>query len=137
MNNDLLSGNFTEGVDRKLVKKMLVLTKAILSLSIIYALVESYNWYIIIEETFRLNLQTRLAFFSFRVYPVVVIILFTLNIFAYSLNVRSIGLIDESIEENDADLFNQGFTLCFRALKLSLLSICIAIAGALIRLILK
>ncbi len=137
MSKDLLSGNFTEGIDRKLIKKILVLAKAVMSLSIIYTVIELFNWYTVIERTVGLNLQTALLFFTYRIYPFVLLVLFVLNIFAYSFNVKSMSLIDESVEENDADLFNQGFTLGFRAFKLSLISVCIAIASALTRLILK
>ncbi|MFN8252622.1 MAG: hypothetical protein U0V75_12155 [Ferruginibacter sp.] len=137
MSNDLLAGDFIAGVNRKLIKKILVLTKAVLSLSVVYALIEIANWYLALEKIFANPLETNRQIFYFRIQPLVFILLFGLNIFAFSLNVKSLDQIDESIEHNDPDIFNEGFSLGYKAVRLMLISVCIAIATALTSLLLK
>lgn len=137
MNHDLISGDFIAGVNRKLIKKILVLTRAVLSLSVVYALIEIANWYVALEKTFGTVLESPAQIFFFRVQPLLFILLFGLNVFAYSLNVKSLDHIDDAVEQNDAALFNEGFAFGYKSVRLMLLSVCIAIGAALISLLLK
>ena len=51
MSDDLISNNFVDNVNRIVIKKTFNFSKAVLTLTIVYSILELTNWYIAISDT--------------------------------------------------------------------------------------
>lgn len=137
MNGDLIANNFTANVDGKLIRKILLFTKLILALSILYAVIELYNWYIVLQSTSGREFGRRIDIYNYRVYSAVMFVLLAAGIIGHVFNVRAFRFISNALEDNDAGLFNKGCAYTYTVARLAAASFGIAILNAIIRLLLK
>ncbi len=134
---DLLSGDFTENVNLIILKRIRILSKAVLILSLIYSVVEIINWGIIVNNSVNNLPLTFKAFYLYRILPLIFLAVITINIFGYTFNVKAASLIVKAFEHKDAEIFNNGFSLVYKTAILAITSFCIAIISAIIRLFLN
>jgi hypothetical protein len=137
MGEDLISNNFVDNVNKTVIKKTFFLTKVLLNLTLVYTIIDLLNWYIAISNSFTYAIRYNSTYYAVRIHPIVAVIILSLGIIGSSFVVKANRLICLSFEKNEADLFNSGYEYYNRAAKLSLVSFCVAIASAAIRLLLK
>ena len=137
MQEDLISNNFVENVNRSVVKKTLIITKSILTLIIIYSALELLNWYIAVSNTIGHVFKYPYTFYEYRIHPVIAVILLTISITSWSYVVKANKTITASLEKADADIFNAGYQFYFKSARLTLVSVCISILSVCTRLLLK
>ena len=137
MQEDLISNNFVENVNKNIVKKTLWLAKSVLNLSIVYAILDLLEWYIAVSNSWGHTFKYNSTFFEYRIHPVIAVIILGMAIVANTWHVKASDLINQSYDKADADLFNTGYTFFYKAAKLSLVAFCISIATISIRLLLK
>ncbi len=137
MNQDLITNNFTDSINKNLLKKLLILSKIVLSLIIIYSIIELFNWYIFISKYFFESSLSYSNYYASKIQPLIVILLLLIAIAGWFYNVKSITLINKAIENSNPEMFNKGYLFVYKTAKLAVISICLSIISAAIRLFLK
>jgi hypothetical protein len=137
MSEDLISNNFVDNINRTVIKKTLWFSKAVLSLTIIYAIADLLNWYNPFVLSMKMDNLSNTEYFNYRILPVVDIILLSSSIISWSYCVKANKFINLSFEKNDADLFNKAYQYFYRSSKLIFTVTFLAIAGLTTRLFLK
>ncbi len=137
MNEDLISNNFVDNTNKVTVKKTFVLTRAVLYLSMVYAMVDLLNWYVAITSSLKYELRSDAVFYTFRIQPLVAVIILSCSIISASYIVKGNKMIDLAFDNSDADFFNSGYTYFYKAARISMIAVCIAIISVGTRLLLK
>ena len=130
---DLLSGDFTETVNRVLLKKLQVLSRTVLSLCLVYSGLEIINWGIAIKNSINTLPDTFTAFYTYRLLPVIFLVIMLISILGHVFNVKAASLLVEAFEHKDADILNKGFSFLYKTATLTIVSFCIAIISVTIR----
>lgn len=109
-NEDLLSGAFTEAVNKKMIRRYIRLLMATIILFVIFTLLNFADWYIFIKGSKNI-LDTLLGNYHYIIQPVLVVV--DAAILAISINyyIKGQKLILHALETDDADLFNRGYAL--------------------------
>jgi hypothetical protein len=136
MNNDLIPNSFVNGVEKKAIIKTIGLTRLVLNLIILYAILDLTHWSISIMGSLDRRLISNHAFYTYRIQPFVAIFLLSLSIIGSSFHLKANRLIELSFEQEDADSFNSGFQFYYKAARLSTLAASISIISVTIRLLL-
>ncbi len=137
MSEDLISNNFVDNVNRIVIKKTFNFSKAVLTLTIVYSILELTNWYIAISDTIGKIISSYSVFFNYRIIPVIAVILLSMGIVSWGYCVKANKLIELSFQKNDANLFNKGYELFYKSARLIFASFSLAIVSVVIRLLLN
>jgi len=137
MSEDLISNNFADNINRRVIEKTFRLSKVILIFTIIYAIEELLAWYTVIVKSVNLTNLSFPDFYDLRIMPVIDSLLLITSIISWSYCVKANRLIHLSFENNDADLFNKAYQFFYRSAKLIFASFFLATLTIGIRLLLK
>ncbi|MGC4104237.1 hypothetical protein [Ferruginibacter sp.] len=138
MTEDLISNNFIDNIEKRIVKKVLSLSRFVLAMVLVYNVLDVLDWYIAISRyPWDHEFKTSLAFFEFRIRPFIALFLITVYVFIWALNIRGNKLMVLAVENEDADIFNNAYRIYYKGLKLSIVSLCISIISITIRLFLN
>src|SRR5882724_2042803 len=102
MNEDLISNNFGDSINKAIIKKTFTLSRVVLAFTIIYSSLELLSWYFTLSILAGTNLVTAAAYFSYRITPMIHVILLSMSVISSSYVVKANKMIDLSFEKNDA-----------------------------------
>jgi hypothetical protein len=137
MPEDLISNNFVDNVNRSVIKKTFTITKSILILVIIYAVLELLYWYIAVSNSIGHVFKYAYIFYEYRILPIIAFINLSIGITSWSYIVKANKTIASAFEKADADFFNAGYQFYFKSARLTLVSVCISVLSICTRLLLK
>ena len=136
MNEDLISNHFIDSINKTLIKRNIRLISVLFILTTIYALFNLLDWYIVLSKAEFTRITPRIIFL-YRIHPIISVVISVISIIGYFLILNGNRSIAMSFEKNEADLFNRGYQLFYRAGVLSVVSFGIAIISIMIRIIFK
>lgn len=119
MNKDLIAANFTDGVNKMLVKRYISLIFILLILFLIFTFLNFTDWYLSIRKATILK-QTLLSTFHYKVQPVIVVIEAALSALAINYFLKGNKSILLSFEHEQPDLLNKGYQWLHTALVLNI-----------------
>jgi hypothetical protein len=137
MNDDLISNNFADNINKSLVKKGLAFTKTLLNLVIIYSILNLLDWYLFVSRSMRYHLVSFNDYYSYRIHPVVAVIVLSMGIVTSMFHVKANRLILLSFEKEDAELFNAGCLFSVQAMRLSIISFIVSLISVATRIFIK
>jgi len=109
----------------------------VLAFTIIYSSLELLSWYFTLSILADTNLVTAAAYFSYRITPMIHVILLSMSVISSSYVVKANKMIDLSFEKNDADFLILHTSFFYKSVRLTLLSFFIAIVAVGTRLLLN
>ena len=130
MNEDLISNDFVDNVDRAIVKRNVILSKIALSLSILYILVRLFDWYIIFKELDISLIKGASLIFAYKIMPIIDFVILIFNIYGYLLILKAYKSINVSLDKSEAFLLNLGFKYFYRANIIVIFSFSISIIAS-------
>jgi hypothetical protein len=136
MDEDLISDNFSDSVDKTMVRKVIVVIKILLILSIVYSCLELLEWYPYLFKNISGNLNYE-AIFNYRIVPYILLLTLLLNIISLVFYLKGNKLIVLSFVHNEPELFNLGYGNCYKSGLITAIDFAIGIMIILLRLILK
>ena len=136
MNNDLISGNFTDNIDKSIIKQTHKLFKIIFLLFLAYSIFDLCDWYMLITGKGSIH-ETSLTFFSYRIRPIIALIVLIGNLLIIQFYINANKLISISFEAENSDNFNKGYAFFYKAAWLALVLNALSVISVIIRLFLK
>ena len=109
MGKDILSLFVTSEITGTLIKKLYKWTILLLAVAGIYWILELLEWYRFLErapDSIRNSLR---YFYSYKLQPIIGLIIMFLSIIGQILNYKGYGFILSAIKSSDAVLLNKGF----------------------------
>ena len=137
MSEDLISNNFVDNINRTIIKRTIRVSKAVLILTILYAIAELVVWYTLIARSINFTDLSRADFYDLRITPVIAVLLLTSSIISWLYCVKANKLTYLSFENNDADLFNKAYLFFYRSARLIFASFALATLSVSIRILLN
>ncbi len=119
MNKDLIAANFTDGVNKILVKRYISLIFILIILFLIFTMLNFTDWYLAIRKAIVVK-QTLLSTFHYKVQPVFVVIEASLSALALNYFLKGNKSILLSFEHEQPDLLNKGYQWLHTALVLNI-----------------
>ena len=110
MNEDLISGNFAENVNRKFVSRNISLISILVILFLTFTLLNFTDWYIVIKNAHPVK-ETLLTVFHYKIQPVFIIIEAALSALSLNNYLKGQKLILRSLEKDNTEFFNKGYSL--------------------------
>jgi hypothetical protein len=136
MNEDLITNNFIDSVDRRLLKKILTLAKVVITLNIIYSILLLIDWYLFINKSIGHSFKTFEGLYAYRIQPLIAVFVIFISTAGWIFNIKSVALLKKSVDNSDGEIFNEALRLSYRVTKLVLFSFSISILNAALRLVL-
>ena len=137
MSVDLLSYNFIENIDTVLIRRVINGIKVFLFLSVIYSLVELWQWYFYLQQEKLPAAIKKIDFYNYRIFPAVLFVIVITRMFGWIFYLKGNRLIYASFQNKEAELFNEGYKICYKSVLIMCISFIIIIANLLIRLFLR
>lgn len=137
MTEDLLSNNFADSVNRSLIKKNFIATRIILSMIIVYSILELLNWFIAIRNSLGHAFKAPYLIYEYRIHPIVAFIIISISIISWAFVVKGNRNVVNAFEKGDAAIFNTGYRLYYKSSRLTLVSAGISVLSVCLRLLLK
>ncbi len=126
MSEDFISNNFVDRIDRKLIKRYIKVLNALLILIIAYSFLQLLEWFFFLKNKIvpDANLAEK---YNYYIAPFILmsVILGSIISWVYTLNGNKI--INNSFQNNDATLLNDGYKDCYRGGLISILLYAISI----------
>lgn len=136
MNNLSISNGFTENINKNLLFRNFQLVKWCFFMSCIYAAFNLTDWYLLLQSKPAV-FRTGSSFYFYRIQPVIALIMTIIHILGWSLLTKGNRLVIVSVENENADDFNAGYSLIYKCGILSLISFIISTISLAIRMLLK
>lgn len=136
MSEDLISNNFADNVDKTIVRKVILVIKILLILSIVYSGLELLEWYPYLFKNIPGNLSYE-AVFNYRIVPYILLLNLLLNIISLAFYLKGNKLIAASFAYNEPELFNLGYSNCYKSGLITAIDFALGIIIILLRVILK
>ena len=136
MNEDLISGNFADNVNKKVIKRNIRLLLVLIILFSVYTIFNFIDWYMVISKVpslrknFSVNYSYMILYFSF-------LIALMLGFIVWLYYYKGHKLILRSFEEENADLFNKGYSFLNKATVLNIIGYSLIILSFMFRYFLK
>lgn len=110
MSEDLISGNFSDNINKRLVNRQIRLVFIMVISFIILTLLNFTDWYLYIRYT-QPPEKTLFTIYEYKVYPVVIVIDAALAALSLNSFLKSQKMILQSVQNDNTDLFNKGYVL--------------------------
>jgi hypothetical protein len=136
MIEDLISNNFVDNVDKSIIRKVILVVKILISLSIVYTILELVEWYPYLSKNISANFNFS-DFYNYRIVPWILLLNIMLNIISLFFYLKGNKLMYSSLQHNDPDLLNEGFRNCYISGLLTSIDFAVGIITILFRFILK
>ncbi len=136
MDKDLIAGNFVINIDKRIIKQTLELFKIIFLLFFAYSILDLFDWYMIVTDKGPIR-DTPLSFFSHTIRPLIALIILIGDLVIFQFYINANKLISASVEEENSDHFNKGYTFFYKAALLSIVLNGLSIISIITRLFLK
>jgi hypothetical protein len=136
MNEDLISNNFADNVNRLIIKRNVRLSQIGLFLCVTYAVVLSIDWYLIVQKL-NTDFSHFLNLYLYFIWPIILFVLVLLSIYGILLTLRANKKILLSFENSDAEIFNEAYLAFAKASLLSIICFMISILSVIIRIFLN
>ncbi len=136
MSEDLISGNFSDNVNKRLVSRHVRLVFILLISFIIFTLLNFTDWYLYIRNAGNLE-KTLLTSFEYKIYPVIIVIDAALAAVSLNSYLKGQKLILQSFEKDNTELFNKGYVLLNESLVVNVIGYAILIFSSAYRLFLS
>lgn len=127
MNEDLISDNFTDHVDRGIIKRNFVISKLLMILCIIWSIVLLIDWYRFLQGRNGILIRGRYMIYNYVILPISDVIIIALSVYTYFLILKAYRLIETSLDQSDGTLLSEGFRLFYTTNLLSVISFIISI----------
>lgn len=121
MGEDLISGNFSENVNKRLVNRQIRLTFILIIAFIIFTFLNFTDWYFYIRNAGDLE-KTLLTNFEYKIYPVIIIIDAALAAISLNSYLKGQKLILQSFDKDNTEIFNKGYVLLNESLVINVIS---------------
>jgi len=128
MNEDLISANFSDSINKKLIQRYVRMLLILIILFLGFTLLNFTEWYIAIKRAAPVR-ETLLTTFHYKIQPVLVIIESALTALALNNYLKGQKSILLSLENDSAELFNKGYTLLNQALIFNITGYCMLISS--------
>jgi len=109
MNHDLISHNFTDTINKDLIKRNIRLLLLIIILFSVFTLFNLAEYYSLVVYSPHPAKETRLAFYSFKIRPWIYFLSVIIGFIVWVNYIKGHRLILLSFENDHADLFNKGY----------------------------
>ncbi|MEP7237525.1 MAG: hypothetical protein ABI685_06665 [Ferruginibacter sp.] len=126
MNEDLISGNFSDNVNRKFIQRYIRLLFILIILFLIFTILNFTDWYIAIKNAHPVK-ETLLTTFHYKIHPVLIVIEVALSALALNNYLKAQKLILHSFEKDNVELFNKGYSLLNGAAIINIAGYCMLI----------
>ena len=136
MSEDLISDNFADNVDKAMIRKVIVVIKILLILSIVCSCLELSEWYPYLFKKIPGNLSYETVF-NYRIVPYILLLTLLLNIISIAFYLKGNKLIAASFVHNEPELFDLGYSNCYKSGLITAIDFAIGIIIILLRLIFK
>jgi len=136
MIEDLISNNFVDNVDKSIIRKVILVIKILLSLSIFYTILELVEWYPYLFKNISNNFNFA-DFYNYRIVPWILLLNIILNIVSLFFYLKGNKLIYASFQNNEPEVLNEGFRNCYISGLLTSIDFAVGIITILLRFILK
>lgn len=136
MNEDLISGNFSDNINKRLINRHVRLVFILLISFIIFTLINFTDWYLYIRNAGNLE-KTLFTTFEYKIYPVIIVIDAALAAFSLNSYLKGQQLILQSFEKDNTELFNKGYVLLNESLVVNVIGYAILIVSTAYRLFLS
>lgn len=110
MSEDLISGNFSDNINKRLVNRQIRLVFIMVISFIMVTLLNFTDWYLYIRYT-QPPEKTLFTIYEYKVYPVVIVIDAALAALSLNSFLKSQKMILQSVQNDNTDLFNKGYVL--------------------------
>ena len=131
MNQDLISNNFTENVNRNVISRNIKLLRSILILFLIYILFSIIDLYSFVTNIKNAPRSVS-AIYVYRIYPFLTCITFVLGIAVWMYYTKGHKLILSSFEKDEPDIFNKGYAFLNKASTMNIIGFSIIILNSII-----
>jgi hypothetical protein len=121
MQQDLLSGNFIDQVNKQIIKRSLGLARATLVVTVIYTLLCLIDWGFALSDV-QTGLVSSAYFFYYFIDPSLALVSLVVSLIACSDLIKANKLIDLAFEQQDAGSFNAGYSFFIRVNILTIIS---------------
>ena len=135
MNDDLISGNFADGIDKSIIRKTHYIFKVIFLLFLAYSIFDIFDWYMLFTREDK-KTETPQTFFYYRLRPVISLLIVLGNLLIIQFYINANKLISKSFEEDDNVHFNKGYVFFYRAAWITLVVAALSVSSMVIRLLL-
>ncbi len=132
MSEDLISNNFVDTIDKRVIKKYLLVLKILLSLAVIYSCLELAQWYFFLDKKLPGNIRF-VDFYNYRILPYVGLALLILNVISWLFYFRGNKLLYKAFENNEALSLNEGYKDFYRSALITITAFIIGICNLVIR----
>lgn len=126
MNEDLISANFSDNINKKLIHRYIRMLFTVIILFVSFTMLNFTDWYIAIKNAAPVR-ETLLTTFHYKIQPVLIVIEAALSALSLNNYLKGQKSILHSLEKDNAELFNKGYTLLNEALFLNITGYCILI----------
>jgi hypothetical protein len=137
MNEDLISGNFADNVNKYLIKRNIRLLLTIIILFSIYALFNLLEFYTLIFKSPYPGTVTRFTFYSLRIAPWTYLMSVIIAFIVWINYIKGHRIILLSFETDNVDLFNKGYAFINKAGIANIIGYAMLILGIIVRYTLK
>lgn len=135
MNNDLISGNFADGIDKSIIRKVHKIFKIIFLLFLAYTIFDIFDWFMLLSKI-ETKIETPQTFFYYRVRPILSLIVVLGNLLIIQFYINANNSMSKSFEEDDNSHFNRGYVFFYRAAFVTLVVAVLSVLSMVIRLLL-
>lgn len=119
MSNDLISGNFSDSVNKKLLNRQINLLFILIILFILFTVLNFSDWYLFLRNKPQVK-NTLLVTFEYKIYPVIIVIDAALAALSFNSYLKGQKLILQSFETDNTEYFNKGYSLLNESLLLNI-----------------
>lgn len=109
MSEDLLSDNFADNINRAIVRRNFMITKLLLILGILWALLMLLDWYRFLNARDGGAIEGTYLIYNYIILPISDVIALSLNIYGYFLTVKAFRFFESSLDNSDGKLMSDGF----------------------------
>ncbi len=127
---------FTVSINTRKIKKVLFILKANLLIISIFSLLSAIDIYWLVSKSNLIQNKATSFFFNFRLWPVISVIVLSLDIVGYFMVIKFSSLILTSIEDTNPEAFNKGYDYFYKATLIAFVSYLITLLSLSTRLFL-
>ncbi|MES1225227.1 MAG: hypothetical protein ABUT20_57625 [Bacteroidota bacterium] len=109
MNEDLITDNFAENINRAIVKRNFIISKLLLALSMLWSVVLLIDWYRFLKGRNEHVIEGTYMIYNYIILPISDVINLGLSVYAFFLILKAYGLIESSLKDSDGNLMSEGF----------------------------
>ncbi len=109
MNEDLISNNFVDNINRAIVRRNFIISKILLVLCMLWSVILLIDWYMFLKGRNRDIIDGAYTVYHYIILPISDVIIFGLSVYSYFLVLKAYRLIESSLNESDGSLMSEGF----------------------------